>query len=540
MKLSSKIILIVILILGFLLRVVNINNSPPALYGDELTIGLDAHSLLKLGQDQLGNPSPLTFEMGAGRPAGYVYGSIPFVAMFGPSPLGVRSLSIFSGIGIILLLFYIGKRFFSEKVGLIASFLAAISIWDISLSRGGFEAHFALFLALLGVYLFLKASEVPLLYIFSALSFGLTFHTYPTYKLSLLLFIPLLIWYQGGFRIFNHSKKYLVAGAVVFLVIGLTALTQTFTGGSENRFSQINIFSKSELKTMIEQKVTQERSTSSLDQNISKYFHNKNVEYAKILIENYLLNFSADFLVLHGDRNPRHNMATMGGLYMAEGLLILIGLISFWQKSKKLIIFLLLWIVLSPVATAVVDSPHFLRSAFMYPPLVLLASAGFLTVYNIKNKLLLSLIVVLFIIQFGFFIQKLFFLSPNLYAKFWAHPAKLASDIVLQNKDKFDVIVLSDKIDSIEFAYPSYAKIEPKEIIDQNRNKSKIFDYDVKKFGNVYIGNFPGNKVQDLFSKSSGSIMYIGLPEESVNFTDYQILQGLDKMPAILIVGREQ
>ena len=149
----SNYILIAILILGFILRVYKINSLP--LYGDELTIVYDSYSILKTGRDQTGEFLPLTLKMGAGRPAGYVYVSIPFVAMFGPNIWGVRGLSVLSGLGIIILMYFLSKKIFSEKVGLTASFLTSISLWDIYLSRAGFEAHFALFLTLFGVVLFL-------------------------------------------------------------------------------------------------------------------------------------------------------------------------------------------------------------------------------------------------------------------------------------------------------------------------------------------------------------------------------------------------
>jgi len=193
---KTKAILLIIILIGFILRVVNINNNPPSLYGDELTIILDANSLLHTGKDQLGNSFPLTFEMGAGRPAAYVYLSIPFVALFGPTALGVRILSVLSGIGIVFLMYLLGKEIFSKRVGVIAAAVTTVSPWDISLSRAGFEAHLALLLALLGIYCFIKAKEKSFLYPLSALSFGLTLHTYPTYKLTLPVFIPLLVWYQ--------------------------------------------------------------------------------------------------------------------------------------------------------------------------------------------------------------------------------------------------------------------------------------------------------------------------------------------------------
>lgn len=528
MKLNSKFILIIILSLGLLLRVVNINGSPPSLYGDELTIALDSNALLRTGQDQLGNYFPLTFQMGAGRPAGYVYGSIPFIAIFGTSALGVRALSILSGLGIILLLYYIGRKLFSDKVGLTAAFITAVSIWDISLSRGGFEAHFALFLALLGFYLFIKAKEKSLLYIFSALSFGLTLHTYPTYKVSLLFFLPLLLWYQG-----IRDRKYFLIGAMLLIILGLSALSQTFLGSSEKRFSDINIFSQEKLKSTIEQKINFERTISNLPNSVSKYFHNKPVEYAKVFIENYLQNFSIDFLILHGDRNPRHNMATMGGLYAVQIILILIGIISFWRKYKKLVILLILWLVLAPIPTAIIDLPHGLRNSFMLPPLILLSGLG-LTIIPGKNKLLMTVLGFIFVVQFLFFIQKLYFLSPNEYSSFWSYSAKVASEITIQNKDKYKYIFLSDEIDSIEFAYPVYANIGPSQVIIQNKARAELGGLQFKKFGNVYIGHIPDGDVQNFISSLNDSYLYIGSPETSSYLKNYEKVEGKDNLPILV------
>src|SRR5258708_11146166 len=119
-KLNIKIILVLIILLGAFLRVINLSSDRLPLYGDELTIGLDAYSLAKTAHDQTGQFLPLTFRMGAGRPAGYVYFSIPFVLLFGPGGLGVRGLSLLSGLGIILFTFLLVKKLTSVKIGLIA------------------------------------------------------------------------------------------------------------------------------------------------------------------------------------------------------------------------------------------------------------------------------------------------------------------------------------------------------------------------------------------------------------------------------------
>src|SRR4030043_1088512 len=105
--------------------------------------------------DATGEKFPLTFRVGAGRPGGYVYFSVPFVAAFGPGVWGVRSLSLLSGMGVIILLYFLGRKLFNERGGLVASLLAAVSPWESFLSRAGFEEHLALFLALLGICAFL-------------------------------------------------------------------------------------------------------------------------------------------------------------------------------------------------------------------------------------------------------------------------------------------------------------------------------------------------------------------------------------------------
>lgn len=535
---KKKLILILILALGILLRTIFVNSSPPSLYGDELTITLDAYSIFKTGHDQLGNFLPLTFPMGAGRPAGYVYFTIPFVAIFGPAALGARGLSILSGIGLILLIYLALKKTFSERVGIIAAALYAVSLWDISLSRGGFEAHFALFLVILGLYLFLEAKEKPIFYLFSAISFGLTFHTYPTYKLNLLWFLPLLFIFGGAKTTLDYGKNYLFGGLIILLILGILSLSQTFVGGSETRFLNINVFSQVKLKSNIEEKINFERTINKLPNNITRFFHNKPVEYIKVIGENYLQNFSMDFLFIHGDRNPRHNMATMGELYFMEIILIPLGMLYLWNKYRKILMFLIIWLILAPISTAIVGLPHALRSSFMLPPLITLSALGLSIIIRQKTLIPLFITSIFFVIQVTFFLQKLLFLAPYEYNSFWSYPAKLGSELAIQNKDKYDYIFLSDRLDSVEFAYPVYARVDPKDIIDRNNNKINLGKYTFKKFGNVYIGNIPNQEIDNFLDNLRARVLYLGDLTDLKYLKSYETINGVDNTNSLVLTKR--
>ncbi|MDP3994469.1 MAG: glycosyltransferase family 39 protein, partial [bacterium] len=362
---KSILILLAILLLGLTLRIYKISET--ALYGDELTMVYDSYSLLKTGKDQTGTAHPLTFKMGAGRQGGYIYFSIPFVAMFGPGVWGERSLSLISGLGIIVLMYFLGKKLFDEKVGLIASLLTSISLWDIYLSRAGFESHFALFLALLGIVAFLYKKYIPM-----SIAWGLAIFTYPTFKLTLPFMFLLLLWFGGIKKTFKG--KLFVASLVVLAIFAGLTINETFKGTSEERFLRLNIFSDIKLQQTIIQKVNEERNFSTLPEMLKPIFYNKPLEYSRILFDNYMENISTKFLYLRGDGNPRHNPGEWGMLYLVELPLLFAGTFYLWTKRKKDLIFLVIWILIVPLAGMFLAGAHGLRSSFMIPPFLLISA----------------------------------------------------------------------------------------------------------------------------------------------------------------------
>lgn len=541
-KNKIPILLILILIFAFALRIFQIDSNPKAMYGDSLTLVYDAYSILKTGHDQRGEFFPLYFSMGGGRPGGYIYATIPFVAIFGPTALAARTLSVLSGVGIVLLIYLILFHLFpqNKKVALAGAIFSTISPWDLSLSREAFESHFALFLSLLGFYLLLKAQKKYLLYLLSGLSFALSIQTYSTYVLVIPIFVAFfLILSKSKISKMKMSQK-LALGSLC-LIVTLSLLFSIYISksrGSQDRFSNLIIFNQADLQNKISGKVISERTFSPLGDELALTLHNKYWEYAGYLAENYINNFGPSFLFLTGDENPRHNPASMGELYYFMFPLLILGILYLYTRNKEVLVLLVGWMLIAPLSSSLVGNPHALRGSFMLPPLLMLSAFGVEGIYMLRNplkfKILKLALILLFLIQLPFFVNRFYLLAPHIHAHFWSYSAKEASYLALENKDKYDYILLSTRIDDMEFAYPVYTKIDPKEFLYQSTHKTNFGEYSFIKFDNVYLGSIPSGKIKEIVNSLSGSVMYLG-PIEDKNMVDNEVLR-TDRDRSILFV----
>ena len=127
---------------------------------------------------------------------------------------------------------------------------------------------------------------------------------------------------------------------------------------------------------------------------------------------------------------------------------------------------------------------HGLRNSLMIPPFLLISS------YALSNfpRVLARLSVALMLVQLIFVLVAVYFFAPGKFANFWSAAAQGASLKAIENKDKYKTIVLSTKIDNIEYAYPVYAKLDPNLVIAQYGKYPKWYDNvvitdDIKSIG---------------------------------------------------------
>lgn len=303
---TSLFILLLILILGFFLRVVNLDKVPNGFFCDEASIGYNAYSLLKTGKDEYGNSYPFFFRcFGDYRNPVTIYLMIPTIALFGVSEFSVRLTSAIAGGLSVFILYLLSKEIFpkDDPLCLMTSLFLAISPWHIHFSRTGFEFIYFPFFFSVALYLFFlgtkKESFLPL----SLLFFGITFYTYyPTQFQTPLFLSGLFLTFRKS--LFSKERvKNTILSLSIFLICLIPFLIGIRQGTVLTRFQSVSIF-------------REEKKTEKL---------------ARSIFTSYLNHFSPDFLFKKGDIDfpghfiSRHSVRGIGELYWFQLPLIILG-----------------------------------------------------------------------------------------------------------------------------------------------------------------------------------------------------------------------
>jgi len=166
------------------LRTYKLSEYPAGFSQDEMAQGYLAYSLLKTGRDEWGVKFPLVFRsLGDFRLPAYAYLTMPMVKVFGLNEFATRLTAALFGVGAVLALYLLVKELFCDEkqvelLAFITAFLLLISPWHLSLSRVAHEASLTVFFLSLGLWLFLKGKEEPILLVLSGLFLGINLLTY--------------------------------------------------------------------------------------------------------------------------------------------------------------------------------------------------------------------------------------------------------------------------------------------------------------------------------------------------------------------------
>ena len=432
-------LLSVIAAVAFFLRFYQLGGIPPALDWDEASLGWNAYSILKTASDEYGKFLPVSLRsFNDYKPPLYAYATVPSVAAFGLNEFSVRLPSAIAGVLTVLLTFFLVRELSkNDAVSCSAAFLLAVSPWSIQFSRVAFETNLA-------VFFFVAASTVLAYFltrqraVFLAASFFLfvlSMYTYHSPRLVVPLFCAgIVIWYR---RIFiSHWKALLVAGVMTLILLYPLARNTLHVGALTARFDTVSIFSGSTAQ------------------------HNPSFLPA-LFAKNYLSHYNFDFLFLNGDGINRHHAPDTGVLLLITAPLLLAGFYFLAKNRPPWAFFVLWWLAVAPVASAVtLSAPHAVRSELFLPTFQIVAAYGLIHLVR-KKTMFAALAGLLFIVNVFYFLHQYFVHLPVEYAPAWQYGYKQAVKEVLALEKNYPRIYITSAYDQPYIYFLFYGRISP-------------------------------------------------------------------------------
>jgi 4-amino-4-deoxy-L-arabinose transferase-like glycosyltransferase len=364
----------VVLLEAAALRLWRLDVLPPGLWYDEAINGVDIRMVLS------GQGFPLYFAANSGREPLFLYLQALSVALLGPTPLGLRTVSAFTGIATVAAVHACGGVLFrSAAVGRgsdegeeaqaawlapLAAAILAVSYWHLSLSRLGLRAILLPLLSTVAIMVFWRAWSRGRVrdYAWAGAWLGLSLYTYTSARLLPLVPILFILTEIGAGWLWPRvessrnpsvERRARLRGLAVALLVALLASAPLVV--ETVKHSTVVLGRAGYLAG--EDEATGESAASQLGRNtlaVVRAFYDR------------------------GDANVRHNLPGRPAtdpltavLFTAGWLSALAGLRD--PRRRLLLIWLAVMLLPSVLSS---QAPHALRASGALPPFALLAAMG--------------------------------------------------------------------------------------------------------------------------------------------------------------------
>ncbi len=520
---KTKILLILIIIVGAFLRFYKLGTLPNSYSPDELSQAYTAYSILQTGKDEWGNSNWLNLRsFGDYKPPLQTLLMIPSVKVFGLTPFSARFPNAFLSVFTILLTYLIADILFKNKnISLVSALFISISPWALPMSRIALEANLLIFIISLAFYLCLLAQNKnnSLFFILSAIFFGLSLFTYHSSKIFTPLFLILLIIFQKTYR---QPKK-----LVLFLITFSLFLFTLFWTNSQiktNRTGDIAIFNPTDKWSYVSNsqfEITQ----NGLPYFLTKPFYNKITYLYETFSTSYLSYFSPQFLLTQGAGETTYGMIPgYGVLGLIPFLGLLFCLILLIQKKvtkdSNNIIFIFLAILIPPSIAAIAKGSYSANRVSLMTPFIQILSAVGLSFF-IKNlpqkfqKISYSISLILFFSLNSIFLIRYFYQGNQILAEGMLYGHKQANEYIQSHSAS--QIIYSRKLSEPQAYVSFFNHINP--LITQSES-SNWLEYQTKglsfldQLGEYKLSNFIFREINIPSDSQLPNTLIIGRPEE--------------------------
>lgn len=456
---KTKLLIIIIFLLGFFLRLYKIVDIPPGLNRDEAAIGYTAYSLLKTGKDEHGTFLPVSLKsFGDWKLPLYPYVTVASVAVFGLNEFSVRLPSVIFGSLSLLLVYGIARTLFnSHKVALLAMLMLTLNPWHIFFSRVTSEANLGLFLILASVYSLLHGARSKFLVVLSFFLLGLSLYTYHgAHIFTPLFFVVLFLVFRGSLK---HKSG--AVGIAIFALLAFFIYANTLTSADKTKLS--GLLPTNDV-SLIHEQIDKSRVIYS-EPLLAKLFHNRIALLGEIVLQNFVKTFSPEFLYTRGGTSTQHNIPNFGNFYIVEAPFLLLGLYYLFRYKNPYKWLLVAWLLIAPLGSAITrDGPHSARSLTLLPAIVFLTTYGIYEFVKSKKRfqhIAMLIVVVLFCINISVFMSRYFVVFPYKSYLAWGKQYKEMMTRVLALKDNYRDIVIARPHYSPYIYYLFYARPDP-------------------------------------------------------------------------------
>lgn len=502
-----KFALMLIVALGFFLRIYRLDSIPASLNPDEAALGYTSYSFLKSGADEHGRFLPLSLQsFGDWKLPVYSYIGVIPVAIFGLNEFSVRFTSAAAGVVGVLLIYFISLTLFNRRgIALLSSLFLALSPWNIYFSRGAYEVNLATtfflggFLALLHYF---QKKRVGYLFL-SFVLFGVTMFIQHNYIVFTPLYVFTILFLFRKDILYNRRWY---AAISLFSILIIASYTSISAGGGK-KISNLNIFND---RNIIYNRAEKLRGDNSPKNNFSeRIFHTKYSGGVFQFALNYLNSYSPNYLFDKGGEKLVHSIGDVGYFYISDAFFVIIGLgFLLWKKEKKSLLILVPWLLIAPIPSAITRELSGTRLFTIVPLFMLIASYG---AYNIiaiwkENKLRYAacgIFVLVFIGSVVYFLEYYFVHFNHQRIRFWRYGYREAVKLT-EKYPSYNVVMRGpENFPYIYFLF--YEKYSPY----QFRKEAEYYPPNTEGF--YYVRSFGRYKFVDqiVYSKLMRNTIYI-------------------------------
>jgi hypothetical protein len=497
-----RIVLAVILALGLFARLWEYGRLPPGLNPDEASIALDAYSLLHYGVDRNGISFPVNFvSWGSGMDALYGYILLPFLALFGLSPLAVRLPDLLAGLLGLPLFYYVANKSFGRNFAMTALFLLAVSPWHIMISRWGLTESFQPFLFLAGFALLLKSRPGNAWFLAAVALFAACLYVYAAAFVAVPIFLVLAALIL--LREKRITPRELVVGAILFVLLALPIALFVWVNAAGMETIRLGPLTIPRLPVE------------------ARMFRVAAVSDASPLaaLGSNLLTLLKLLTIAGSDGLPWNGLSPFGYLYPFGFLFVVGGVIALLRRREGRLpaenLLVLAWLA-AALCIGLAQQANYNRIGLVFLPIILCAAAG-LDWLAKKSSLWWALAVYVFLVSFGLF--NYFYHAPA-YRQDISREFNegLLEAVAYADRYAPQPVCITDQV-NMPYIYVLFAKpSDPREFLGQLEYRDARLEFrTVRRLGRFHFGmsNCP----------SDASTIYILLDERPGNADSYQVVE---------------